>query len=158
MRRALPPMFALALAACDDMVEQPKLTTYGEAQAFDDGAAVRPVPPGTAARDAALDVPPPAEVTAATLALGRERYDVFCAPCHGLSGHGDGMIVQRGFPAPPSLHAPELMAAPAARVFDVITEGWGVMYSYRDRVPPAERWAIVAYIRALQLSQSGGGA
>ncbi len=84
---------------------------------------------------------------------GRERYDVFCSPCHGFSGDGDGMIVQRGFRHPPSFHEDRLRTAPVGHYFDVITNGFGVMYPYGYRVPPADRWAIIAYIRALQLSR-----
>ena len=86
-------------------------------------------------------------------ARGRERYGIYCSPCHGLSGHGDGIIVSRGFPAPPSYHSDRLRSADAQHVFDVISNGYGVMYSYAARVEPRDRWAIVAYIRALQQSQ-----
>jgi mono/diheme cytochrome c family protein len=89
----------------------------------------------------------------ALLARGRERYDIYCSPCHGFSGHGDGMIVQRGFPTPPSYHSARLRSADAQHFFDVITHGYGVMYSYAARVEPRDRWAIIAYIRALQQSQ-----
>ena len=88
------------------------------------------------------------------LARGQERYGIYCSPCHGLSGNGDGMIVRRGFPAPPSYHSARLRAAPAKHFFDVITNGYGVMYSYAARVEPRDRWAIVAYIRALQESRN----
>jgi mono/diheme cytochrome c family protein len=87
------------------------------------------------------------------LERGKERYDIFCAPCHGFDGDGDGMVVRRGFPAPPSYHSAALMKAPASHFLDVMTNGYGVMYSYADRVAPADRWAIVTYIRALQLSR-----
>ena len=92
-------------------------------------------------------------LTAALLARGRERFDIYCSPCHGLDGQGDGMVVQRGFPRPPSYLEPRLLAAPAGTFYDAITKGYGVMYSYASRVEPRDRWAIVAYIRALQLSQ-----
>ncbi len=85
--------------------------------------------------------------------LGRADFESFCAPCHGLSGRGDGIIVQRGFPSPPSFLSDRLREMPAAHFFDVITNGFGVMYSYADRVPPHDRRAIIAYIRALQLAQ-----
>lgn len=149
---------APSLAGCRQfMIDQPKLKTYAPAQAFPNDAAARALPVGVIDRDAlaraaALETPPP--VDAALVARGRERYDIYCAPCHGASGHGDGMIVERGFPKPPSYHEPRLIAAPAQHYIDVITRGWGVMYSYATRVPPRDRWAIVAYIRALQLSQS----
>ncbi len=84
---------------------------------------------------------------------GHERYYIYCSPCHGLDGKGDGMIVERGFPKPPSYHTDRLRAAPARHFFDVITKGYGVMYPYAARVTPEDRWAIVAYVRALQMSQ-----
>jgi mono/diheme cytochrome c family protein len=85
---------------------------------------------------------------------GRERYDVFCLPCHGVAGHGDGMIVKRGFAPPPSYHIPRLREAPVGHFYDVITNGYGTMYSYASRVPVRDRWAIAQYIRVLQRSQN----
>ena len=103
----------------------------------------------------------PIPVTPEMLQRGQERYNTFCSPCHGLAGDGDGMIVRRGFPHPPSYHEARLRAAPARHLFDVITNGYGIMYPYDQRVALADRWAIVAYIRALQLSRqvaaSSGG-
>ena len=96
----------------------------------------------------------PALTTRQLLEQGREQYQVSCVPCHGPSGYGDGMIVQRGFLAPPSYHIDRLRSAPDSHFFDVITHGYGAMYSYADRVSKSNRWAIVAYIRALQLSQN----
>jgi mono/diheme cytochrome c family protein len=95
----------------------------------------------------------PLPITARLLARGRERFDIYCAPCHSQAGDGDGMIVQRGFPAPPSYHTDRLRNAPDSHFYDVITRGYGVMYPYADRIAPDDRWAITAYIRALQLSQ-----
>ena len=95
--------------------------------------------------------PPP--VTLALLERGQERYRIYCTPCHSELGDGRGMIVQRGFPAPPSFHIDRLRAAPPQYFYDVITQGHGVMYAFADRVQPADRWAIAAYIRALQRSQ-----
>jgi mono/diheme cytochrome c family protein len=92
-------------------------------------------------------------VTLALLHRGQERFNIDCAPCHGRSGNGDGMIVKRGFPAPPSYHSARLRQAPDSHFYEVITHGYGVMYPYADRVAPLDRWAIAAYIRALQLSQ-----
>lgn len=89
-----------------------------------------------------------------TLERGRERFDIYCSPCHSVAGDGDGMIVRRGFPSPPSYHTDRLRNAPDAHFYSVITNGYGMMYSYADRVAPDDRWAIVAYIRALQLSQN----
>src|SRR5262249_49768065 len=87
------------------------------------------------------------------LERGRERFDVFCSPCHGRTGDGRGMIVRRGLKAPPSYHIDRLRAQPVGYFFDVATNGFGEMSGYASQVPPADRWAIVAYIRALQLSQ-----
>jgi mono/diheme cytochrome c family protein len=95
----------------------------------------------------------PYPVTMALLQRGQQRFDIYCAPCHGRSGTGDGMIVRRGFPAPPSYHTERLRNAPDSHFYQVISDGYGVMYPYADRIAPADRWAIVAYIRALQLSQ-----
>ena len=92
-------------------------------------------------------------VTADVMARGRERVDVFCSPCHGRTGAGNGMIVQRGFRNPPSFHEERLRNAPVGYFFDVMTHGFGAMQDYAAQVPVADRWAIVAYIRALQLSQ-----
>jgi mono/diheme cytochrome c family protein len=84
---------------------------------------------------------------------GQQRYNIYCSPCHSRTGDGRGMIVQRGFPPPPSFHDQRLRDAPAGHFFNVITKGYGAMYSYASRIPVDDRWAIVAYIRALQLSQ-----
>jgi len=95
----------------------------------------------------------PLPLDMALLERGQQRFDIYCAPCHGLSGNGDGMIARRGFPAPPSYHTDRLREAPDSHFYQVITQGYGVMYPYSDRISPDDRWAIVAYIRALQLSQ-----
>jgi mono/diheme cytochrome c family protein len=95
----------------------------------------------------------PLPLTAATLARGQERFNIYCSPCHSEAGDGDGMVVRRGFPHPPSYHSERLRHAPDAHFFNVITHGYGAMFSYADRIEPDDRWAIVAYIRALQLSQ-----
>jgi mono/diheme cytochrome c family protein len=100
----------------------------------------------------------PFALTAEVVNRGQERYKIFCAMCHGDAGYGDGMIVRRGFRKPPSYHTPELRAARVGHLFDVITNGWGSMPNYAAQVPPADRWAIIAYIRALQLSQAGATA
>ena len=95
----------------------------------------------------------PFPVTRAVLDRGRERYNIFCTPCHGWTGDGDGMIVQRGFRPPPSYHIDRLRQAPVGHFFSVITNGFGAMYPYGYRILPRDRWAIIAYIRALQLSR-----
>jgi len=157
MTRWLLLACALLLIGCDDsMSRQPRYGTYKKSSAWADGTSARPLPDGVVAegdlrRDEAATTPPAA--TPALLARGHERYDVFCSPCHGLAGDGDGMIVHRGFPAPPSYHSPAVLEMSAAHLFDVVTHGTGVMYAYGDRVAPDDRWAIVAYIRALQLSR-----
>ena len=149
----------LGLAGCDvSMTQQKKYTTYSPASLWSDDTSARPLPDHAVAqgdldRDAqTIDRPP---VTPALLARGRERYDIYCSPCHGFDGKGDGIVAERGFPHPPSYYEPRLMAAPAGTFFDAITNGYGVMYSYAARVAPRDRWAIIAYIRALQLSQGG---
>lgn len=157
-RAALLFFIATLLSGCDvSMTQQNKYGTYGPATVWNDGASARPLPEhtvaqGDLARDRAAKNPPPA--TPALLARGRERFDIYCSPCHGLGGDGDGMIVRRGFPAPQSYHRAKLLAAPAQHFYDVITHGYGAMFSYADRVEPHDRWAIVAYIRALQLQRN----
>jgi mono/diheme cytochrome c family protein len=140
------------LGGCDDMglIHQAKDKPYRHTPL---GRAAAPKLPQdiVAADDAPMPAPP---VTAPLLAHGQQRFDIYCAPCHGRLGDGNGMVVQRGFPAPPSYHIDRLRAAPSQHFYDVITQGYGVMYSYADRVVPADRWAIVAYIRALQRSQN----
>ena len=148
-------MVALLLAGCGDqsMTEQPRYTTYAPSKLWRDGTAARPIPAGTVARDAdpAAERQPP--LTEALMRRGREQYDVFCTPCHARSGDGNGIVVQRGFPRPPPLAAPGLRGATAQHLYDVIRDGFGVMYPFASRIAPADRWAIVAYMRALQLSQ-----
>lgn len=157
-RLALPLFVALLLSACDDisMTQQKRYGTFTPAGLFENGSEAQPLPEGAVAQgdlERVSRAQRKPQVDAQLLARGRERYGIYCAPCHGLSGRGDGMIVQRGFPAPPSYHISRLRAAPAEHFFDVITNGYGVMFSYAARVDPSDRWAIVAYIRALQESQ-----
>ena len=148
----------LALAGCKlDMKQQRKLNTYERTSLWPNGSEAQPLPEGVVAqgdlaREAAAASPPPA--TPELLARGKAQYEIYCTPCHGTAGLGDGMIVRRGFPKPPSYHTQRLRAAPAAHFFDVITNGYGVMYGYGGRVAPEDRWAIVAYIRALQLTRA----
>jgi mono/diheme cytochrome c family protein len=98
----------------------------------------------------------PYPVTMQLLKRGQERFDIYCEPCHSPVGDGDGMIPRRGFPHPPSYHIARLRQAPDRHFYDVMTNGYGIMYSYADRVTPEDRWSIVAYIRALQRSQGAG--
>lgn len=143
----------LAIAACDNMANQPKRLPY-ELPYGAEAANWPALPPlHTIARD---DVPVPIPpVTLALLDRGQQRFDIYCAPCHSRMGDGHGMIVQRGFPAPPSYYIARLRQAPNQHFYDVITHGYGAMFPYADRVAPADRWAIVAYIRALQASADG---
>jgi mono/diheme cytochrome c family protein len=150
------------------MRDQPRYEAFEQSTFFEDNASARPQVEDTVARgqlraDAHLytgqlnnDFAPtfPFTVTQATLERGRERYNIFCSPCHGLAGDGHGTVVEYGFKMPPSFHDPELRAEPAGYYFDLITRGTRVMPSYAARIQPEDRWAIVAYIRALQLSQS----
>jgi mono/diheme cytochrome c family protein len=158
MRRMIPitVVAAICLAACDQNMDvQPKYSEYSEAPAFR-GGVLRTPPSGTVARDdperdqATTKRP---ALTAALLERGSERFAIFCSPCHGVGGDGNGIIVQRGMPRPTSYHDDRLRTADDQHFFDVITNGYGAMYSYASRVPPRDRWAIVAYVRALQLSR-----
>jgi mono/diheme cytochrome c family protein len=144
---------AVTLAGCDNMANQPRLKPYEVPYDSQLHWPIKAVP-HTIARDDALKPPAPPPVTLALLERGRERFDINCSPCHGRTGEGNGMIVQRGFPHPPSYFSNELRNAPNQHFYDVITRGHGVMYPYADRVEPADRWAITAYIRALQASAS----
>ena len=156
--RAVSVLLALTLlAACDQrMVEQPNRKAFETAERLPDHRVNQPPPDGSVARDElaaeqALATRPP--MSPALLARGRERFEINCAPCHARTGEGDGMIVQRGFPRPPSYFEQRLMDAPDRHFLDVMTNGYGAMYPYAARVAPADRWAILAYIRALQLSR-----
>jgi mono/diheme cytochrome c family protein len=152
-RAALATVAALfALAGCDNLYKQPQDKGFQPSKETATRGVwpLRP-PDGTVARDEPPSAPP--QLTAALLARGHERFDIFCAPCHSPVGDGKGIIVHRGFPSPPSFHIDRLRQAPTRHFYDVITNGYGVMYSYADRVPPSDRWAIAAYIRALQQSQ-----
>ncbi len=148
---------------------QPRYNPYDPSDFFGDGQSARLPVAGTVPRGdltlgpnellytGKLNGQPsevfPYAVTKEMVQRGRERFNVFCSPCHGFAGDGDGMIVQRGFRRPPSLHDDRLRTAAVGHYFDVITNGFGVMYPYGYRVPPADRWAIIAYVRALQLSR-----
>ncbi|WP_246725200.1 cytochrome c [Beijerinckia sp. L45] len=146
----------VALAGCDqaNMVSQGKSQTWDKDTFLPQDAAMQTPVPGSVPRDQPNQpVGQPTSMTPALLARGHERYDIFCTPCHGLAGQGDGMIVQRGFPKPPAFTDDRLMRAKAQYFYDVISTGRGTMYSYAEQVPPADLWAIAAYIRALQVSQ-----
>ena len=154
MRKALLTS-VLTLAACNQnltMSDQRKLDEYERSTIFRNGKVLQSPAPGSVSREQDLGkiLPEKPPMTLALVQRGRERFNIFCSECHGPGGDADGMVVQRGFPKPPSFHEARLVNAPDAYFVDVITHGHGVMYSYADRVPPADRWAIAAYIRALQ--------
>jgi mono/diheme cytochrome c family protein len=136
---------ALAGASSGRIGEQPLLGSQGE---------LHPTHLGEHAHEhAGVSETNPLPITQALLRHGQERYNIYCAPCHSPLGDGDGMVARRGFPHPPSYHTDRLRNAPDAHFFSVITQGYGVMYPYADRLSEHDRWAVVAYIRALQLSQ-----
>jgi hypothetical protein len=156
------------LAGCrQDMQDQPKFKPYAKSDFYADQRSARPLVDGTIARGhlnedvflvtGKIGGKPvdafPFEVTRAVMDRGRERYDVFCAPCHSRTGMGDGMIVRRGYRKPPTFHQDRLRQAAPGYVFDVITNGFGAMPDYAAQIPVNDRWAIVAYLRALQRSQ-----
>jgi mono/diheme cytochrome c family protein len=158
----------ILLAGCRlDMHVQPKYLPYEATDFFGDGRSERPPVSGTVARghlrldellytgkeNGVLADKFPFPITRADLERGRERYNIYCTPCHDYTGSGHGMIVQRGFPPPPSFHIDRLRNAPTGHYFDVMTNGLGAMYSYAARVEPEDRWRIAAYLRALQLSR-----
>lgn len=160
----------LLLTGCwYDMRDQAKLKPLEPSDFFVDGQASRPLLANTVAQgqldlDSRLyqgqneDGTPvtffPVEVTAEVMQRGQQQYHIFCSPCHGALGNGQGMIVQRGFKTPPSFHIPRLREAPPGYFYEVMTHGFGAMYSYASRIEPQDRWAIIAYLRALQLSQN----
>lgn len=160
-------MAVLVIAGCSNMEEQPKLDEpYQSSQTF--GRAARELLPeavpvgferaddhfyaGIVDGEWAAEFP--IEITAEVLAQGQKRYNEFCSVCHGLDGYGEGVISLEGFPQPASYHTDLLRSAPVGYLYAVITEGRGTMFSYASRIEPSDRWAIVAYIRALQLSQN----
>lgn len=175
---------ACLLCACEqarqDMYDQPKYKPLAASALFADGAASRTVPPDTLAHaqgpfagtssgrtgtDAAASAQAaqsagtqPYPMTRALLLRGQQRYAIYCLPCHSAVGDGDGPVVRRGFPAPPTYHQDRLRNAPDRHFYDVITHGYGIMFPYAERLAPDERWAVVAYIRALQLSQHANAA
>ena len=138
----------LAVSACDDMTTQAKIKPYRAA-----ATGPGPVPAGRV-EFRSRPAPPP-KLTLALIERGQDRFRQFCTPCHSELGDGNGMVVQRGFSPPPSDHEPRLVHAPTQHFYDVITNGYGAMYSFAARVPPNDRWAIAAYIRALQRSTQG---
>jgi len=157
------------IAGCDhlhqDMGNQPKNKPLSPSDFFADGRSVRTPVENTVSRSS-LDNDQlmvtkestmfPVPINEALLERGQERYRIFCSPCHGIQGDGNGMIVMRGMKRPPTYHQDRLRQAPNGYFYDVITNGFGQMYNYAAQVPPRDRWAIVAYVRALQLSRNAG--
>jgi len=158
----------LSGAACrQDMHNQPKIKAYREADFFADRRGMRPIPENTVARGFLNDDDHlftgkvngqftdefPFQVTRAVLQRGHDRFEIYCTPCHGQTGMGNGMVVQRGFRPPPSFHTDQIRKQTVGYWYDVMTNGFGAMPPYRAQVAPEDRWAIAAYIRALQLSQ-----
>ena len=167
-RSVLVLLMCLAAASCNQkMNDEPRYKPLAASDFFPDGQSARPRVRGTIVHgetdlgglpggrraNGELVSTFPVPVTHELLARGQERFDIFCSPCHGRVGDGDGMVVERGFRSPPSYHTDQLRQAPVGHFVDVITNGFGAMTSYGTRVPPADRWAIAAYIRALQRSQ-----
>jgi Cytochrome C oxidase, cbb3-type, subunit III len=162
-------LLALCAGCRQDMHVQPRYNPFDPADFFEDGQSARMPVAGTVPRGDLVTGPHellytgkvngtvvdefPFPVTREVLERGRERFNIYCEPCHGMAGDGDGMIVQRGFRHPPSLHSASLRSAPAGHFFDVISNGFGAMYPYGYRIAPRDRWAIISYIRALQLSR-----
>ena len=161
---------ALLLAGCSlkqDMALQPKNRPLSPSDFFTDGRSERPLVENTVARgslaDDALFVAKdsngfPLPVTQELLERGEGRYKIFCTPCHGLQGDGNGMVSMRGMKHPPTFHDNRLRQSPNGYFYDVITNGFGAMYGYSAQIPPRDRWAIVAYVRALQLSRNAKAA
>jgi mono/diheme cytochrome c family protein len=162
---------ALLLAGCGrNMADQARLDPLQASPFFDDGSGQRPLIEGTVSRQrgavdpafftgqdaAGLLTELPIALTLELLQRGQERYDIYCSVCHGYTGDGDGMIVQRGFPQPTSFHEQRLLDAPVGYYFSAMTNGFGRMFSYASRIPAEDRWAIAAYLKALQLSQNAG--
>jgi hypothetical protein len=158
----------LAISGCDyslrqDMANQPYNRPLSPNDFFADGRSERPLIENTVAHGAvgndvysvAKDYAGyPLPVNEKLLRRGQDRYKIFCTPCHGLQGDGEGMAAVRGMKHPPSYHIDRLRQAPNGYFYDVITNGFGAMYSYSERIPPNDRWAIIAYVRALQLSRN----
>jgi mono/diheme cytochrome c family protein len=159
----------IAVSGCRQrMADQPHQRPLDSSTFFADGMASRPIEPGTVARAGVEENPYvltgkingkpgaalPFPMTAALLARGQERYEIFCSPCHDRLGTGQGMIVRRGFRPARSFHEPRLRDAPAGHFFEVITLGFGPMPSYASQLSPRDRWAVIAYIRALQFSRN----
>jgi len=166
---AVALLLAGAVGCRQDMHDQPKYIPLRPSSFFDDGRSARQLPVGTVARghldeDTAFYTGKgadgkyvdafPLPVTKELLQRGQQRYNIYCTPCHDYAGTGNGMVVQRGFRHPPSYHIDRLRQAPNGYIFDVITNGFGAMQDYSAQLAPADRWAVIAYERALQLARN----
>jgi mono/diheme cytochrome c family protein len=164
---ALLAFVVFGIGCRQDMHDQPKYVPLRQSAFFGDDRSARPLIAGTVARghlnddtllytgkvgnaDATMF---PFAVDQRTMARGRERFDIYCSPCHGRTGQGDGMVVRRGFRRPPTFHQDRLRNAPVGQIFDVITNGFGAMPDYATQIRAEDRWAVIAYVRALQLSE-----
>ena len=158
-RNALAAVAVLLSACRQDMHNQPRYKPFAGTGFFGDGRSARPLPDGTVARgqlrfDSIEAVEFPFAITRSDLERGHERYNIFCSPCHSRLGDGQGIVVKRGFQHAGNFHEARLRNAAVGHFFDVITNGYGPMASYRSRIPAEDRWRIIAYIRALQLTTS----
>jgi mono/diheme cytochrome c family protein len=165
---AIVGLCALGLAGCEntlrqDMANQPRQNPLSPSEFFADGRSERPAVENTVVRgsiqDDSLSVPKesnafPLPISEELLQRGQQRYGIFCTPCHGIQGDGMGMVAMRGMKHPPNFHQERLRQVPNGYLYDVITIGFGAMYGYSAQIPPRDRWAIVAYLRALQLSRN----
>jgi mono/diheme cytochrome c family protein len=170
--RTLPVISALSmllLGGCRrDMQDQPKYLPLQASRFFADGRSARPIPAGTIARGHLNDTDAfhtgavngvfldtiPAALNQQLLKRGEQRFDIYCSPCHGILGDGNGMVARRGFKIPANFHTDRLRKAPPGYLFQVISNGYGAMPNYDSQIRAEDRWAIVAYIRALQLSRN----
>jgi len=165
---AIAGLCALGFTGCEntlrqDMANQPRQNPLSPSEFFADGRSERPAVENTVVRgslqDDSLSVPKdsnafPLPISEELLERGQQRYGIFCTPCHGIQGDGLGMVAMRGMKHPPSYHQERLRNVPNGYLYDVVTNGFGAMYGYSAQIPPRDRWAIVAYLRALQLSRN----
>lgn len=167
--RVSPIAWAIFMGGCaQEMRDQPYVEPLERSDVFSDGMGSRPKVEGTVSReegryssevmtgrrDGVLVERIPLGLDRSSLDRGRERYEIYCVPCHGTYGQGDGLVIERGFPKPPAFGQQRLREASDGYLFDVISNGYGVMFSYGSRIDPVDRWAIVAYLRVLQRAET----
>lgn len=166
---AITVLIVVSATGCRrDMQDQPRYKPLRASRFFADSRSARPIPAGTVARDELNDLDVvhtglvkgvfttqfPVPITKQFLLRGEQRYNIYCTPCHGFIGDGNGMIAKRGFKWPANLHTDRLRNAPPGYLFQVVSNGYGAMPAYRFQIEPQDRWAILAYVRALQLSRN----